>query len=107
MVIAQGNDQINIIKGDSYEKTIEFTNIDISLIENVFFSCKELNLQKKLDLVNEQYYSLTFSSEETQNFESTSGSYDLTVFFKDKKIKTVIYQSIIKINPKNNMVTDL
>lgn len=101
--VVSGNTEISIIQGDSYQKSIEITNVDTELIESIVFSCKALNLTRELtkSLIGNKY-ELYFTSTETAAFSVLNSNYDLTVKFNDGKIKTIIYNSFIEVLPKNN-----
>lgn len=105
--VISGNTQISIIQGDSYQKSIEITNVDTELIESIVFSCKALNLTRELtkSLIGNKY-ELYFTATETLAFSVFNSSYDLTVKFKDSKIKTIVYNSFIEVLPKNNTLSD-
>lgn len=105
-MIISGTPDISIIQGDNYEKKLYFTNIDINLIDSVFFSCKVLNLSKKLAKIDTGYFLLSFTQEETANYVPLTGNYDITVVFTDNKKKTVLYNSFIEILPKTNTVQE-
>jgi hypothetical protein len=105
-MIISGTPDIIIIQGDNYQKKIYFTNFDINLVDSVFFSCKVLNLSKKLDKINTEYFLLSFTSEETEKFAPLKGNYDITVVFTDSKTKTVLYNSFIEILPKINTIQE-
>lgn len=102
--IISGTPDIRIVQGDTYQKEFYFTNVDISLIDSVNFSCKALNLFKKLDKINMKYFLLNFTSEETKVLQPFQGNYDITVTFIDSKVKTVLYDSFIEILSKNNPI---
>ena len=105
--VISGNTQISIIQGDSYQKNIVITNVDTELIESVVFSCKTLNLTRELtkSLIGNKY-ELYFTATETLAFSVFNSNYDLTVKFKDSKIKTIVYNSFIEVLPKNNTLSD-
>lgn len=105
--IISGTPDIRIIQGDTYQKELYFTNVDTSLINSVDFSCKALNLFKKLDKIETgNYYLLSFTTEDTKALPPFQGNYDITVTFIDSKVKTVLYDSFIEILSKNNPVKE-
>ena len=104
--IISGTPDIKIIQGDTYTKQIKFTNVDYSLIEYVYFSCKILNITKKLDKLDDGVFQLYFLSAETKLFPVISGNYDLTVKFVDTKINTIVYNETITILAKSNEVDE-
>lgn len=97
--------KIKIIQGDTYTLDIDFEGITLDLINNIYFSCDELSICKKLNkYVEENLFRLFISSEESKEYPSGVYNYDLTVEFAGETVKTVQYRSIITILEKNNKV---
>ena len=99
--------EISIIQGDSYEATLEISGLtNVSIVDKCVFSssylgiCKELNLSSS----DEAKYILSFTAEETSKMEPSISDFDITIFFTDDSVATVIYQGKIKIFNKKNKV---
>lgn len=103
--MVKGNPRIELVKGDYYQKNIIIKGIEPEDIDNIYISCKNLNICKtcEYDLTIEKYY-FSFSPEETSNFEEGLTNYDITFKFKDDKIKTITYCSSFNVLPKINKV---
>ena len=101
-----GNTKLEIIQGDTFVKTITIGGITDSskIIKNIYFSCAELNISRKLNNPETNVYELLIHSEETNEMKEFYGTYDLTIEFVDEKINTFIYNSQIVIKPKKNKV---
>lgn len=95
--------EIKIIQGDTCNVTVRFSNVDISLIKKVYFSCKELEITKELMLVDDRYV-LELSCNETCDLKKTICCYDLTVYFQDESVKTVEYRGRLTVLEKYNKV---
>lgn len=104
-MISYKSPAIRIVQGDTYNCEIEIQGLDIFLIENIYFSCEQLNICKKVEFDEElQVYNLTFNSQETENFKNGVFNYDLTFKFFNDSIRTVQYKSTITILKKTNKV---
>lgn len=95
--------EITLIQGDTLEKQIILKNVDVTTIEAVYFSCKELNLCRECIRTGE-IFKLEISCEETCQFKTQTCCYDITIKFKGDKIKTIVYRGRIKVLPKVNEV---
>ena len=98
--------EILIVQGDTYNCEIEFENFDFSLgVEvEIFFTCKELNICKKL--VFDEFYKtfiLSLLPEETINFPKGVYNFDYKIKVSTA-IKTIQYKSTMIILEKNNEV---
>lgn len=103
--MVKGNPRIEVVKGDYYQKNIIIKGIDVEDIDNIYVSCKTLNICKTAEYDSEtQKYSFSFTPEETSNFEEGLTNYDITFKFKDDKIKTITYCSSFNVLPKINEV---
>lgn len=101
----KGKKEIVIIQGDSYQKKVKIINVDNSLIDSVIMSCEKLNINKELTYDSEkQEYVFYLSPEETSAYQENLANYDFTIKFKDDNIKTICYNSMIRVMPKNNAV---
>lgn len=101
----RGNIEIKIIQGDFYQKNVKIENVDVSLIESIYFSCHKLNICKKLEYDNDiQRFKFVLQPEETKVMQDIRCDYDITIKFVDDKIKTASYRGSIVVLPKINEV---
>ena len=102
-----GQNEIVIIQGDSYEAELDIKGlIDVSVVEKCIFSSNYLGVCKMLELSDdESKYILKFTPLETNNMKNGISDFDITLFFKDTNVATVIYKGDIKIFDKKNKVT--
>lgn len=103
-MIVIGNSTIKLVQGDSYQRSLTLEGIEPVSIEGIYFSCKGLNICKKLDYVD-GVYTFNLSAEETKNFKEFYGDYDITIRFIDNKIQTAFYKAIFNVLPKTNEVS--
>lgn len=100
---------LEIIQGDTFCANIVFKTdgqeIDHSVIDNIYFTSKDLNIQKVLiyDDIQDKWQ-LFLSSQETSIFKVGVFTFDLTIKWLDNEIKTPVYQSSVRICKKNNEV---
>lgn len=95
--------KITIIQGDTLSLNVRLKNVDLSTVDAVYFSCEELGVCKKLELVD-GVYELELSCDETCNFKKTVCCYDLTIRFNGNKVKTIQYRERLEVLPKVNKV---
>lgn len=101
----KGDSGIIVIQGDTYQKSVIIENVDSELIDDIYISCKDLGINKQLEYDNENdKFVFTLTSQETINLKSMTTTFDITVYFKDSKVKTVSYKSNIQVLPKTNAV---
>lgn len=98
----QGSTDIVIIQGDTNRREI-IVDIDMELIEGIYFSCKDLDLNKKC-IRGDKYFILEFSPSETQDLPIYTGTYDLTLKMFEGSIKTICLDETLMVLEKRNKV---
>lgn len=98
-------EEIKIIQGDTYEAKLKCTGIDdLSIIEKIFFSCKDLEVCKEIKYDEEVgSYVLKFTPEETAKMPDCISDFDITVKYTDSNVQTPIYRKKITIQRKVNL----
>ena len=98
----RGQKQIKVIQGDSYQLNVSVENVT-NAIDNITVSSEKLEIKKVLtyDSVNNKYI-FTLTPNETRNFTVGKTDYDLTIFFADDNVQTIVYKSEITVLPKTN-----
>lgn len=93
---------ISIIKGDTYEADLTIVGLEnLEVVDKCVFSCKYLKFCKDLEK-NENTFRLYLSPDETKLLNPCKSDYDITLYFTDRNVATVIYSGTIQIYPKNN-----
>ena len=105
--MVEGNVRLKIIQGDSFDRQVYLEGVKVEEIEGIYFSCKELGICKKLPLIDNEFFSLNFTVEETKKFPKIETDYDLTIKIIGEKVRTEIYNSQLTVLPKKNVVTCL
>ena len=97
-------EEIKIIQGDTYEAKMRCIGIDdLSIIEKIFFSCKDLEVCKEIKYDEEVgSYVLKFTPEETAKMRACVSDFDITVKFVDSNKHTPIYRKKIIVLRKVN-----
>jgi hypothetical protein len=100
-----GNASITLIQGDTYSREIEIKNVDLELIEGIYFSCEKLGVCKKLNFNSEEkIFELKLTSLETQSFPKINTNFDLTIVFIDNTVKTIQHcESLVVIEKRNKV----
>ena len=96
--------EIVIVQGDTYSCEIELENFNLDVDVEIYFSCSELDICKKL--VYDDFYKsyiLSLLPEETKSFSKGIYDYDITIKLSTS-IKTIQYKSTMVILEKNNEV---
>lgn len=95
--VSNNNFAISFVIGDTLNKVFEITGERSKYIKEVYFICKDFNIEKKLfqdRLQSENEYILEISSEETKTFPAQKiTDYDIKIIFVDEKIYTASYRS--------------
>jgi tRNA splicing endonuclease len=96
--------EIKIIKGDSLDLTLTIENIELELIEHVYFSSRNLLTREFLWDEPTEKYRLRIAAEETEEFPVGRASYDITIMFIDEGVRTAKYKGPLIVHPKDNRV---
>ncbi len=94
---------MNIVQGDSFNLTITVES-GSELIEELWFSCKKLDLCKQCTKVDDTTYIITLNTQETCNCTDYYTTYDITAKLKDNQINTVIYNGQLRVLKKENVI---
>lgn len=100
---------IEIIQGDTCIEEFVINkdgqSLDDSFIESVFFTVKDLNINKTLTYdADRNAFVLLIDSADTATYQCMRSNYDLTVFFREGSIKTAIFNSSFNVYEKKNKV---
>ena len=102
------NYTITIIRGDTCQKNVSITGVETSLIDSVYFSCNDLEIDKALTYDNTiGKWIFRLEPNETSLLKKITSDFDITVKFTDDSISTLIYRGTIRVLPKNNKVGEL
>ena len=104
--MVNGNAEIMIIQGDSYQKNIVVRNANLISIKNIYITCDRFGICQDLDF-NDEIGKWVFylSPEQTAQLQETTTDYDITIEFTDKKIKTVSFEAQFVVFKKKNKIT--
>ena len=103
--MVNGNAEIYIIQGDSYQKNVLVKNANLISIKNIYITCDKFGICKDLEY-NEQIGKWVFylSPEQTSQLTETTTDYDITIQFTDGKVKTVSFEAKFIVFKKTNKV---
>lgn len=93
--------KITLVKGDTLSLNITINDIDIELIDKVYFTCEKQGINKQLNYIDNQF-NLSISPETTILFYDMICDYDITIIFKNGETMTTIYRSSFIVLPKTN-----
>lgn len=99
------DNKLRLVKGDTLSLNISLTDVDIELIDKVYFTCAQQNVRKELTLLDNQFM-LNIDPSQTALFKEVTSDYDITVVFKNGETSTVIYRSGFTVLPKTNILMD-
>jgi hypothetical protein len=92
---------IRIIKGDDVFIELELSNIDISLIDYIKFTCKGLNLEVEPSF-NSNKIILFFTKHITEELNVGVYDYDIKAYMLDGSEITIIYRAPVRVYDKVN-----
>ena len=98
--------ELTLIKGDSLTVTVEIENVAVADIDHIYFSVRDVVTDEfTYDEASEKWI-LTLPATDTDNAEYTVGkhSYDVTVYFTNNTVNTIIYKGLLTIYAKDNVV---
>lgn len=94
---------IEIIQGDTLNITITVEQ-GAELINELWFSCKALEISEKCTKIDDTHYMIDFGSELTNNCNERYLFFDITAMLKDNQVNTLIYNQEIRILKKENAI---
>lgn len=93
--------KITLVKGDTLSLNITINDVDIELIDKVYFTCVQQNIRKELILQDNQFM-LNIDPSQTALFKEVISDYDITIVFKNGETYTSIYRANLVVLPKVN-----
>lgn len=99
----EGNVEILFIQGDTFYKEMIVEDLHPDRIENIYFTCEDLNLCKPCIRSN-NIFVLEFDSEETKDLKPYLGTYDLTLKLTTSEVITIGHNFPFIILDKKNEV---
>ena len=99
------DNKLRLVKGDTLSLNISLTDVDIELIDKVYFTCTQQNIRKELILQDNQFM-LNIDPSQTALFKEVTSDYDITIVFKNGETSTVVYRSGFTVLPKTNKLID-
>ena len=100
--MVKGQKTIKVIQGDSYQLNVSVENVT-NAIDHITISSEKLGIKKALTYDSENNkYVFTLSPDETKDLKVGKDDYDLTIFFTDENVLTIVYRCEIVIYEKTN-----
>lgn len=95
------DNKLKLIKGDTLSLNISFTEVDIDLIDKVYFTCEQQNLKQEFTLQDDQFM-LNIGPERTSLLKEITSDYDITIIFNNGETITSVYREGFMVLPKTN-----
>lgn len=98
--------ELTLVKGDSLTVTVEIEGVAAADVDHIYFSVRDVVTDEfTYDNASETWI-LTIPAADTDNNEYTVGkhSYDVTVYFANSTVTTIIYKGLLTIYAKDNVV---
>lgn len=95
--------RIRLVRGDTLSLNLQFEEEINNALQEVYFSCKALDLKEAL-IKNEDKWTMTIYN--TSSFKCLNADYDITLYFNNGQIYTVIYRGAITVLDKTNIVEE-
>ena len=98
--------ELTLVKGDSLTVTVEIEGVAAADVDHIYFSVRDVVTDDfTYDNASETWI-LTIPATSTDNAEYKVGkhSYDVTVYFANDTVTTIIYKGLLTIYAKDNVV---
>jgi hypothetical protein len=98
--------ELTLVKGDSLTVTVEIEGVAAADIDHIYFSVRDLVTEEFTYSAGPQLWTMTIPATDTDNAEYKVGkhSYDVTVYFANDTVTTIIYKGLLTIHGKDNVV---
>jgi hypothetical protein len=98
--------ELTLIKGDSLTVTVEIEGVVAADIDHIYFSVRDVVTQEFIYDEEAELWTMTIAATNTDNAEYKVGkhSYDVTVYFANNTVNTIIYKGLLTIHAKDNVV---
>ena len=103
--MATGTD-LTLVKGDSLTVTVEIEGIDAGDVDHIYFSVRDVvTAEFTYDDTSEKWLlTIPASSTDDTIYRVGKHSYDVTVYFANETVNTIIYKGLLTIFAKDNVV---
>jgi hypothetical protein len=98
--------ELTLVKGDSLTVTVDIEGIAAADVDHIYFSVRDLVTQEFVYDEESELWIMTIAAENTDNTQYKVGkhSYDVTVYFANETVTTIIYKGLLTIYAKDNAV---
>lgn len=98
--------ELTLVKGDSLTVTVEIEGVAAADVSHIYFSVRDVVTDEFTYDNASSKWILTIPATDTDNNEYTIGkhSYDVTVYFANSTVTTIIYKGLLTIYAKDNVV---
>ena len=98
--------ELTLIKGDSLTVTVDIEGVAAADIDHIYFSVRDVVTDEFTYDETSEKWILTIPAADTDNAEYKIGkhSYDVTVYFANNTVNTIIYKGLLTIFAKDNIV---
>ena len=98
--------ELTLVKGDSLTVTVDIEGVAAGDIDHIYFSVRDVVTDEFTYDNGSQTWILTIPATSTDNAEYKVGkhSYDVTVYFANDTVTTIIYKGLLTIYAKDNVV---
>ena len=98
--------ELTLVKGDSLTVTVEIEGVAAADIDHIYFSVRDIVTEEFIYDAQSELWKMTIAATSTDNAEYTVGkhSYDVTVYFANNTVNTIIYKGLLTIYAKDNVV---
>jgi len=98
--------ELTLVKGDSLTVTVEIEGVAAADVDHIYFSVRDVVTDEFTYDNGSETWILTIPATSTDNAEYKVGkhSYDVTVYFANDTVTTIIYKGLLTIYAKDNVV---
>jgi hypothetical protein len=98
--------ELTLVKGDSLTVTVDIEGVAAADIDHIYFSVRDVVTEEFVYDQESELWIMTIAAENTSvaAYKVGKHSYDVTVYFANNTVNTIIYKGLLTVFAKDNEV---
>lgn len=98
--------ELTLIKGDSLTVTVDIEGVAAADVDHIYFSVRDVVTEEFIYDATSETWIMTIAAEDTAvaAYKVGKHSYDVTVYFANNTVNTIIYKGLLTVFAKDNEV---
>lgn len=98
--------ELTLVKGDSLTVTVEIEGVDPDDVDHIYFSVRDVVTEEFIYDETSETWIMTIAAADTvaTAYKVGKHSYDVTVYFANNTVNTIIYKGLLTVYAKDNEV---